>query len=116
MGYIEVELRTERGSEERMSEERMISAEECKAAIERQGKFGKLFVEYRGCPRGHIGHSFGITLEDEALLMPAITDVDGNEWIPVQKDVLLEILDRCKASGGAELRENAERAPGGIRA
>lgn len=51
-------------------QKRLTPVEEYKNAIERQGKFGYLFVEYQGCPRGRIGRAAGLTLEEEALLIP----------------------------------------------
>ena len=62
-------------------------------AIERQGRFGRLFVDYAGCPRGPMGRMAGVSLVDEALAMPEISDVDGGRWIPVQADALHELCD-----------------------
>lgn len=47
-----------------------------KDAIERQGDFGRLFVDYRGCPKGSMGRRPG-PIEEEVLSMPVIKDVDG---------------------------------------
>ena len=62
-------------------------------AMDRLGEFGKLFVEYKGCPRGPMGRMAGVSLIDEALSMPEIVDVDGGRWIPVQADVLHDLCD-----------------------
>lgn len=63
-------------------------------AMKRLGKFGKLFLDYEGCPRGAMGRAGGISLEEEVLLMPELTDVDGGVWIPVNADALHELVDR----------------------
>lgn len=63
-------------------------------AMKRLGKFGKLFLDYEGCPRGPMGRAGGISLEEEVLLMPELTDVDGGVWIPVNADALHELVDR----------------------
>lgn len=65
-------------------------------AIERQGGFGRLFVDYDGCPRGPMGRMAGVSLVEEALYMPEIVDVDGGRWIPVQADVLHELCEQAK--------------------
>lgn len=62
-------------------------------AIERQGRFGRMFMDYAGCPRGPMGRMAGVSLVDEALSMPEIVDVDGGRWIPVQADALHELCD-----------------------
>lgn len=64
-------------------------------AMERMPGFGYLFVDYDGCPRGHMGTYCG-SLEEAALMMPKMTDVEGDEWIPVKADVLHRLLDRIK--------------------
>lgn len=64
-------------------------------AIDRLGEFGKLFVEYTGCPRGAQGRAC-LPLEEEVLLMPQIIDVDGGEWIPVNANALRELVARYK--------------------
>lgn len=66
-----------------------------KDAIRRMGKFGRLFVEYAGCPRGSVGRYCG-PLEKEIMSMGVITDVDGGEWIPVNKDALVEMVGRYR--------------------
>lgn len=62
-------------------------------AMKRLGKFGKLFLGYNGCPRGAMGRAC-MPLEEEVLLMPELTDVDGGVWIPVNADALHELVDR----------------------
>ena len=66
-----------------------------KKAIDSMGQFGKLFVEYRGCPRGAMGRAC-MPIEEEVLLMPKIQDVDGGEWIPVNANALYELLAEYK--------------------
>ena len=61
-------------------------------AVERMGKFGELFVEYDGDPRGPMGRSGGMSIAEEAQIMPVITDVDGGTWRPVQEEVLQDLL------------------------
>lgn len=61
-------------------------------AIERMGQFGNLFVEYNGDPRGPMGRAGGMSIAGEAQIMPAITDVDGGAWRPVQEEVLQDLL------------------------
>lgn len=65
-----------------------------KEAIERMGSFGTLFVEYEGDPRGPVGRAGGLTLEEEAVIMPVITDADGGKWRPVNSDVLKDLVNR----------------------
>lgn len=65
-------------------------------AMNRLGKFGKLFMDYEGCPRGPMGRMAGVSLVDEALSMPEIVDVDGGRWIPVQADVLYELCEQLR--------------------
>lgn len=62
-----------------------------KAALERLGEFGKLFVEYDGCPRGAMGRSH-TSLIAEVYKMPELVDVDGGRWIPVNADALRELV------------------------
>lgn len=66
-----------------------------KNAIERMGEFGRLFVEYDGCPCGHVGRYCG-PLEKEIMSMGIIKDVDGGEWIPVNKGALVELVGRYR--------------------
>lgn len=63
------------------------------SAMERLGIFGKLFLDYDGCPRGATGRT-GIPLEEEVLQMPEIEDVDGGRWIPVNADALHDLVER----------------------
>lgn len=64
-------------------------------AFERLGKFGTLFLDYKGCPRGATGRMCA-PLEDEVLSMDVLTDVDGGRWIPVNEDALRELVERYK--------------------
>ena len=66
-----------------------------KKAIDSMGQFGKLFLDYKGCPRGAVGRAC-IPIEEEVLLMPMIKDVDGGKWIPVNADALYELLENYK--------------------
>lgn len=61
-------------------------------AMSRLGDFGKLFLDYDGCPRGAMGRSC-MPLEEEVLHMPELTDVDGGRWIPVNADALHELVE-----------------------
>ena len=70
-----------------------------KDAIQRMGKFGLLFVEYSGCDRGTIGR-YGGPLEKEIMSMGVIKDVDGGEWVPVNKDALVELVGRYNLLAG----------------
>lgn len=62
-------------------------------AMKRLGEFGKLFWDYEGCSRGAVGRAC-MPLEEEVLLMPELTDVDGGVWIPVNADALHELVER----------------------
>ena len=64
-------------------------------AFERLGAFGRLFADYKGCPRGAVGRAC-CPIEEEVLMMQPIRDVDGGEWIPVNADALRELVDRYK--------------------
>lgn len=70
-----------------------------KDAIQRMGKFGLLFVEYSGCDRGAVGR-YGGPLEKEIMSMGVIKDVDGGEWVPVNKDALVELVGRYNLLAG----------------
>lgn len=70
-----------------------------KDAIQRQGKFGQLFVEYKGCPRGPMGRAF-CPLEDEVLSIPVIEDVDGGRWVPVNANALDELVNQYRTLKG----------------
>ena len=65
-------------------------------AIQRLGKFGQLFMDNEGCPRGSAGRSAS-PLEKEVLSIPKIKDVDGGEWIPVNADAQIELVNRYVA-------------------
>jgi hypothetical protein len=67
-------------------------------AIERMGKFGRLFVDYVGCPHGPMGR-MGAPLTEELLSMPVLTDVDGGRWRPVNEDALQEAIALLKEKG-----------------
>lgn len=70
--------------------------------VEKLGKWGKLFIPYKGCPRGHVGRmGLPATLEDEALRWGVITDVDGGRWVPVVEAVLHELIAKAKAYDAA---------------
>ena len=58
--------------------------------LDRLGDFGKLFVDYEGCPRGAMGRAC-MPIEEEVLQMKPITDVDGGRWIPVNVDALMHL-------------------------
>ena len=60
--------------------------------VDRLGDFGKLFMEYKGCPRGAMGRMGGTPIEEEVLYMKPITDVDGGRWVPVNADALQELV------------------------
>ena len=64
-----------------------------KDAINRMGEFGRLFVEYAGCSRGPMGRQCAPLLQ-EVVSMGMIKDVDGGEWVPVNKDALVELVGR----------------------
>ena len=49
-----------------------------KQAIQLQGRFGKLFLDYTGCPRGPMGRACE-PIEKEVFEMPVITDTDGGK-------------------------------------
>lgn len=69
------------------------------APIEKLGKIGKLFLPYKGCPRGHVGRMGApYTLEDEALFWGVIEDVDGGRWVPVVETVLHELIEKAKTT------------------
>lgn len=72
-------------------------------AMKRLGEFGKLFVDYKGCPRGAKGRAF-MPIEQEVFAMAPVTDVDGGVWIPVNEDALRELVEKYTA-----LKEAAER-------
>lgn len=63
-----------------------------KEAINRLGEFGKLFVSYKGDPRGPTGRAANMSLKDEVLFMRVVTDVDGGQWRPVNEEALQEFI------------------------
>lgn len=77
------------------SQQEQESNDRLQSAMNRLGRFGKLFVEYKGCPRGAIGRACA-PLEDEVFAMPEITDVDGGRWVPVNADALRELVNQYK--------------------
>ena len=70
--------------------------------IEKLGKIGKLFLPYKGCPRGPVGRMGDGHLEEEALFWGTIEDVDGGRWVPVVEDVLHELIEKAKAARDAQ--------------
>lgn len=75
-----------------LREQDEITGGKYRRAIERMGEFGKLFIEYSGDPRGQMGRAGGMSIVDEALSMPVITDVNGGKWRPVQEEILQDLL------------------------
>ena len=73
-----------------------------KTAIDRMGQFGQLFVEYAGCPRGAMGRMCDATIQEEALAMDMLTDVDMGRWRPVNEDVLQDLLRKVVIETGKE--------------
>ena len=71
----------------------MVAAERERRALERLGEFGRLFVDYAGCPRGAAGRQCA-PLAEELLSMPVLTDVDGGRWRPVNEDALQEAVEQ----------------------
>lgn len=69
------------------------------AVLERLGEFGRLFIDYVGCPRGAMGR-MGAPLTEELLSMPVLTDVDGGRWRPVNEDALQEAIALLKERQG----------------
>ena len=63
--------------------------------VETLGKLGKIMLPYKGCPRGQMGRMGGATLEEEAFYMGVITDADGCRWVPVNEDVLRELVEKA---------------------
>ena len=64
-------------------------------AFHRLGAFGKLFVDYKGCPRGAMGRAC-VPIEEEVLLMSPIIDADNGKWIPVNADALYQLVEEYK--------------------
>ena len=75
-----------------LKEQDEVTGGKYRRAIERMGRFGELFVEYKGDPRGPMGRAGGMSISEEAQTMPVITDVDGGRWRPVQEEVLQDLL------------------------
>lgn len=69
---------------------------ELQKAMDRLGKFGKLFLDYRGCPMGHKGEPCGVSLEEAVFQVPELQDVEGDRWVPVLADQLHRLVDRAK--------------------
>lgn len=69
--------------------------EKYRQAIDRQGGFGRRFVNYGGCPRGLIGRSC-TPLEEEVFLEQVIFDEDANGWIPVPIDALCDLVNEYR--------------------
>lgn len=69
-------------------------------ALERLGRFGRLFVDYSGDPRGAIGRA-AEPIEKEVFRMETIVDVDGGRWVPVNEEALKELVERYLAFKGA---------------
>ena len=65
---------------------------EAEKAIQRLGDFGKLFLDYSGCPRGPVGEPGGSTIEEWVTMMEPICDVDGGWWRPVPEKALQILL------------------------
>ena len=83
-----------------------------KDVIDRMGSFGRLFVPYKGDPRGPIGRAGSSTLEEEAVIMSVLTHVDGGKWRPVKEDVLRDLFSHIYAAKRdmAEYKARAEKA------
>ena len=66
--------------------------------VSRLGKLGQLMIPYTGCPRGMIGER-GEDGTDSCHLteLDAITDVDGNRWIPVFENDLSQLKAKADA-------------------
>lgn len=79
-----------------------------KKAIERMGKFGQLFVEYEGCPRGPMGRLCCNTIQEEALAMDMLTDIDGGKWRPINEEVLQEIISKLNKRKENNIMNTAE--------
>lgn len=83
-----------------------------KDALKRLGDFGKLFLDYTGCPRGPQGRlgiaggdlSYSVLIE-EVLAQPILQDVDGGQWIPVNAEALHELVENY-----AVLEEKTQKA------
>lgn len=63
-------------------------------AIERMGRFGLLFLDEEAARN-----------EDDTAIMPRITDLAGNEWMPIRLDAFRKTEAKIK-----ELNERAKKA------
>lgn len=70
---------------------------EAEKAIQRLGNFGKLFLDYSGCPRGPMGEPGASTVEEWATIMEPIQDVDGGWWRPVPEKAVQKMLSEMKS-------------------
>lgn len=85
-----------------------------KEAIDRIGRFGTLFVQYSGDPRGPVG-TMGAVSDQEiehVLMMEPIEDVEGDKWRPVGEGWLQQLIERTKAAEARckRLEEARERS------
>lgn len=78
-----------------MQKDTLAYIEQLEGALNRMGEFGKLFMDYEGCPRGAMGRA-AMPIEEEVLAMKPITDVDGGRWVPVNADALHELVEKYK--------------------
>lgn len=67
-------------------------------ALDSMGEFGRLFMPYKGCPRGAQGR-LCTPLIEELQCEAVITDVDGGRWRPVNEDALQEAIALLKEKG-----------------
>lgn len=81
--------------EEDVANDALAYIEKLESALNRLGEFGKLFMDYEGCPRGAMGR-MAAPIEQEVLHMKSITDVDGGKWIPANADALRELVEKYK--------------------
>lgn len=70
---------------------------EAEKAIQRMGRFGKLFLDYSGDPRGQMGKPGASTDEEWATMMDPIRDVEGEWWRPVQEQALQNLICKVKS-------------------
>lgn len=64
-------------------------------AMEHLGRFGRLFVDYKGCPRGPRGELGDVPGGKHILLNEdPIVDVEGDTWIPVYAKDLYRYIDK----------------------
>ena len=86
---------SDEGCDYHVKQDTLAYIEQMEGAMNRMGKFWKLFVDYEGCPRGACGRA-AVPIEEEVLLMEQMTDVDGGKWIPVNADALRELVEKYK--------------------